>query len=102
MYSRRCIPTFPPEVTRPSSLMLTSIMVPLVMTPRLVYIADDGFRFTPMMGRWNVVFSSGCVTCAFLKRIAIGRMKRSYFGIFRVKSSGTKHTFVTIRFHAFF
>lgn len=42
------------------------------------------------------------MTCAFLKRIAIGRMNRSYFGFFRVKSSGTKQTLVTIRFHAFF
>lgn len=42
------------------------------------------------------------MTCAFLNRIAIGRMNLSYFGFFLVKSSGTKQTFVTIRFQAFF
>ena len=51
--------TFPPCVTSPSSLTLTSTTVPFVMTPRLVYSGDDGFFFTPRMGRQNVAFSSG-------------------------------------------
>ena len=89
-------------VTKPNSEMLTSMTVPLVMTPKLVNIGLEGFFFTPIIGKQKVAFNSGCVTWAFLNRIAIGLMKRSYFGIFRVKSSGTKHTFVTILFHAFF
>lgn len=44
----------------------TSITVPFVNTPSEVYNGDVGFFFTPMMGRWNVAFSSGCVTCALL------------------------------------
>ena len=42
--------TLPPVVTRPSSLTLTSITVPLVMTPSCVYSGEDGFFLTPMMG----------------------------------------------------
>lgn len=60
--------TFPPCVTRPSSLTLTSTTVPLVMTPSVVYRGEEGFFFTPRMGRQNVALSSGCVTWAFLKR----------------------------------
>uniref|UniRef100_A0A2M4C634 Putative secreted protein n=1 Tax=Anopheles marajoara TaxID=58244 RepID=A0A2M4C634_9DIPT len=93
--------TLPDCVTRPSSEMFTSITVPLVITPRLVYIGDDGFFFTPIIGRWKVAFSSGCVTCALLNRSAIGRMKRSYLGGLRVKFSPTYVTLVTIRFQAF-
>lgn len=48
----------------------TSMTVPLVMTPNDVYMGELGFFFTPMMGRQNVAFSSGCVTWAFLKRSA--------------------------------
>lgn len=44
------------------------MMVPFVMTPKLVYIVDVGFFFTPMMGKQNVALSSGCVTCALLNR----------------------------------
>mmetsp|Transcript_129209 Transcript_129209/g.313893 ORF Transcript_129209/g.313893 Transcript_129209/m.313893 type:complete len:211 (+) Transcript_129209:511-1143(+) len=54
-----------------------------------------------MISRWNVACSSGWVTCAFLKRRAIGRIKRSNFGGLRVKPSPTTVTFVTIRFHCF-
>lgn len=36
---------------------LTSIIVPFVMTPRLVKVGDWGFFLTPMMGRWKVAFS---------------------------------------------
>lgn len=53
----------------------TSMMVPLVMTPKLVYMVDVGFFFTPMMGRQNVAFSSGCVTCALLNRRPWKRQK---------------------------
>lgn len=35
--------TLPPGVTRPSSLTLTSMMVPFVMTPRDVYDWPLGF-----------------------------------------------------------
>lgn len=39
--------------------MFTSMMVPLVITPREVYIVEEGFFFTPTMGRQKVVCSSG-------------------------------------------
>mmetsp|Transcript_8306 Transcript_8306/g.16309 ORF Transcript_8306/g.16309 Transcript_8306/m.16309 type:complete len:200 (-) Transcript_8306:179-778(-) len=94
--------TLPEGVTRPRSLTLTSITVPLVITPRLVYSGDCGFFLTPMISRWNVHLSSGCVTWAFLKRRPVGRIKRSYLGGFLVKPSPTYVTFVIIRFHAFF
>lgn len=60
--------TLPPCVTRPSSLTFTSMTVPLVITPNDVYKGEDGFFFTPRIGRQKVALSSGCVTCAFLKR----------------------------------
>jgi hypothetical protein len=64
----------PDCVTKPSSLTLTSMIVPFVNTPRFVYNADDGFFFTPMISKQKVVLSSGCVTCAFLTRKPVGRM----------------------------
>mmetsp|Transcript_48054 Transcript_48054/g.154009 ORF Transcript_48054/g.154009 Transcript_48054/m.154009 type:complete len:200 (+) Transcript_48054:113-712(+) len=94
--------TLPPGVTRPSSDTFTSTMVPLVMTPMVEYMGPLGFFFTPMMSRLKVHLSSGCVTCAFLKRRAMGRMKRSYFGGLRVNPSPTYVTLVTMRFHCFF
>jgi len=39
--------TLPPCVTIPNSLTFTSIIVPLVITPREVYICDEGFFLTP-------------------------------------------------------
>ena len=57
----------------------SSKTVPLVITPNVVYRCDWGFFFTPRMSRKKVHFSSGWVTCAFLKRRPVGRMKRSYF-----------------------
>lgn len=54
--------TFPPCVTNPNSLTLISITVPFVMTPRDVYIGDEGFFLTAITGKQNVAFSSGCVT----------------------------------------
>lgn len=51
--------TLPVYVTKPSSLTLTSMTVPLVMTPSDVYIALYGFFFTPKMSRQKVVLSSG-------------------------------------------
>ena len=93
--------TLPPWVTRPSSDTLTSMIVPFVMTPRDVYIGEDGFFLTPTIGRQNVAFSSGWVTCAFLNRKAMGRTKRSYLGGFRVNPSPTKQTLVTILFQPF-
>lgn len=53
-----------------SSILLTSMIVPFVMTPKDVYNWDVGFFVTPMMGRKNVACSCGCVTFAFLKRRA--------------------------------
>ena len=94
--------TFPLWVTSPSSLMLTSITVPLVMTPSCVKVVDCGFFFTPMMGRQNVALSSGWVTCTFLNRNAIGRINLSNLGGFLVKLSPTYVTLVTILFHPFF
>ena len=54
--------TLPPVVTMPSSLTFTSMMVPLVRTPREVYRGDWGFFLTPMMGSWKVVFSSAMLS----------------------------------------
>mmetsp|Transcript_1815 Transcript_1815/g.3305 ORF Transcript_1815/g.3305 Transcript_1815/m.3305 type:complete len:232 (-) Transcript_1815:192-887(-) len=92
--------TFPELVTSPSSLTFTSMTVPRVMTPSSVYMEDCGFFLTPMMSSWKVALSSGCVTCAFLKRRPIGLINRSYLGGFRVNPSPTKVTLVTIRFHS--
>mmetsp|Transcript_25737 Transcript_25737/g.76163 ORF Transcript_25737/g.76163 Transcript_25737/m.76163 type:complete len:321 (-) Transcript_25737:215-1177(-) len=94
--------TLPPGVTSPSSDTLTSMMVPLVMTPSVEYIVPLGFFFTPMMSRQKVAFSSGCVTCALVIRRPVGLMKRSYFGAFRVKPGPTNVTFVIMRFQLFF
>ena len=52
--------TFPPAVTIPNSLTLTSIIVPFVNTPSCVYIGFCGFFFTLIMGSWTVTRSSGC------------------------------------------
>lgn len=49
--------TLPPVVTRPSSLTLTSITVPFVITPSWVYSGELGFFFTPMIGRLKVALS---------------------------------------------
>lgn len=48
-----------------------------------------GFFLMPMMSRQKVALSSGCVTCALVIRRPVGRMKRSYFGGFRVKAGPT-------------
>jgi hypothetical protein len=74
-------------------------MVPLVMTPREVYIWPLGFFFTPIMSRLKVHFSSGWVTWALENLRPVGLMKRSYFGGFLVKLGPTKETLVTILFH---
>merc|ERR1719486_1137232 len=76
--------------------------VPLVITPNEVYIADEGFFFTPKMSKQNVAFRSGCVTWAFFMRRPDGRMNLSYLGGLRVKLGSTKVIFVTTRFQAFF
>merc|ERR1712087_179305 len=93
--------TFPPGVTRPSSLTLTSMTVPLVMTPIWVIVWPLGFFFTPMISRQKVVFSSGCVTWALVNLRPVGRMNLSYFGGFLVKLWPTKVAFVIILFHCF-
>ncbi|GET93744.1 40S ribosomal protein S8, putative [Leishmania tarentolae] len=93
--------TLPDGVTRPNSDTFTSITEPFVMTPSPVYILPCGFFLTEMIGRQKVAFSSGWVTWAFLKRSAMGRMKRSIFGIRRVKVSPTNVTLFTKRFHDF-
>lgn len=120
--------TFPAGVTRPNSLTFTwiqnktehhgyqanrshteqiqrknntSMIVPLVITPREVYIGPLGFFFTPMISRLKVHFSSGCVTWALVNRNPEGRMKRSYLGGFLVKPGPTNVHFVTILFHCF-
>lgn len=74
-------------------------MVPLVTTPREVYIGPLGFFFTPIISRLNVHLSSGCVTWALVNRKPDGRMKRSYFGGFLVKPCPTNVTLVIILFH---
>merc|ERR1712070_859411 len=76
--------------------------VPFVITPREVYMAEEGFFLTPKMSKQNVALSSGCVTWAFFMRSPEGRINRSYFGGFRVKFGSTKVIFVTTRFQAFF
>mmetsp|Transcript_19661 Transcript_19661/g.39855 ORF Transcript_19661/g.39855 Transcript_19661/m.39855 type:complete len:299 (-) Transcript_19661:181-1077(-) len=92
--------TFPDVVTRPKSLTFTSMTVPFVTTPKLVYRALLGFFLTLRMSNWNVVLSSGCVTLAFFMRNPVGRMKRSYLGGLRVKFSPTKVHLVTTLFQA--
>ena len=94
--------TRPLVVTSPKSLTFTSIMVPFVNTPKFVYRLELGFFLTPKISNWNVVFNSGCVTFARFIRKPVGRIKRSYFGAFRVKLSPTKVHFVTTRFQALF
>ena len=94
--------TFPVCVTRPKSLTLTSIIAPFVITPRDVYIFDCGFLLTPRISRQKVVFSSGCVTCAFLNLSPVGLINRSYLGGFLLKLSPTNVTLLIILFHAFF
>ena len=46
-------------VTMPSSLTLTSRMVPFVSTPNWVYSGFEGFFLTPRIGSWTVTFSWG-------------------------------------------
>eukprot|EP00965_Chrysotila_dentata_P018874 629100-Pleurochrysis_carterae.AAC.1 len=43
-----------------------------------------------MRSSWNVALSSGCVTCAFLKRSAAGRMKRSNLRRRRRREGGAR------------
>lgn len=74
-------------------------MVPFVTTPREVYIEPLGFFFIPIISRLKVHFKCGCVTCAFVKRKPVGRMKRSYFGGFLVNPGPTNVTLVSILFH---
>lgn len=77
-------------------------MVPLVITPRLVYRADYGFFLTPSIGRLNVVLSSGCVQLHFLNLNPVGLMYLSYLGGLRVNVSGTKHILFIFLFQAFY
>ena len=77
----------------------TSMMVPLVKTPREVYIGPFGFFFTPIISRLKVHLSSGCVTWALVNRNPEGRINRSYFGGFLVKPAPTNVAFVIILFH---
>lgn len=42
--------TFPPAVTNPNSLTLTSIIVPFVRTPNCVYMGFCGFFLTEIIG----------------------------------------------------
>merc|ERR1719187_3194409 len=93
--------TLPPLVTNPSSLMFTSMTVPLVITPKLVYIGLEGFFFTPMMGKQNVALNSGWVTWAFFILNPMGLINLSNLGGFLVKLSPTNVTFVTILFQPF-
>lgn len=82
-----------------SKTNFTSMMVPLVSTPREVYIGPLGFFFTPIISRLKVHFSSGCVTWALLNRNPEGRMNLSYFGGFLVKLGPTNVALVIILFH---
>ena len=86
-------------ITSIKKVQVTSMMVPLVTTPREVYIGPLGFFFTPIISRLNVHLSSGCVTWALVNRRPVGRMKRSYFGGFLVKLVPTNVTLVIILFH---
>ena len=78
---------------------ITSMIVPLVITPREVYIWPLGFFFTPIISRLKVHLSSGCVTWALVNRNPEGRMNRSYLGGFLVKAGPTNVALVTILFH---
>lgn len=75
------------------------MMVPLVKTPREVYIGPLGFFFTLIKSRLKVALSSGCVTWALVNRNPEGRINRSYFGGFRVNPGPTNVAFVIILFH---
>ena len=75
------------------------MMVPLVITPREVYIWPLGFFFTSIISRLKVHLSSGCVTWALVNCNPEGRIKRSYFGGFLVKAGPTNVAFVIILFH---
>ena len=50
--------TLPPGVTNPSSLTFTSMIVPFVTTPRLVYACPFGFFFTPKIFYWFIMLLS--------------------------------------------
>lgn len=77
----------------------TSMIVPLVITPRDVYIGPFGFFFTPIISRLKVHLSSGWVTWAFVNLRPVGRINRSYLGGFLVKLGPTKVALVIILFH---
>jgi hypothetical protein len=81
--------TFPPAVTNPTSLTLTSMIVPFVRNPNCVYIGFCGFFLTLMIGSCTVTPNSGCVTFAFLCRKPMGRMNGSYLTGRLVKSGPT-------------
>lgn len=76
--------TLPVWVTNPNSVTLTSITVPLVNTPKLVYKELYGFLLTPTISKAKVVYNSGCVTFAFLNLKPVGLMNLSYLGGFLV------------------
>ena len=78
------------------------MIVPFVITPKLVYNADYGFFLTPNIGKLNVVLSSGWVTLHFLNLNPVGLMYLSNLGGLRVNVSGTKHTLLIFLFHAFY
>ena len=77
----------------------TSIIVPLVMTPRELYIRPLGFFFTPIISRLKEHFNSGWVTLALVNRNPDGRINLSYFGGFLVNPGPTNVAFVIILFH---
>ena len=58
MHDSRLRAHAPPHHSLPPSA-LTSMTVPLVITPSAVYMAEEGFFFTPRMSRWKVVCGGG-------------------------------------------
>lgn len=78
------------------------MIVPLVMTPKLVKRLDYGFFLTESKSKASVVFNSGWVTLAFLNLRPVGLINLSYLGGFLVKLSPTKVTLLIFLFHAFY
>ena len=73
----------------------------MVITPNEVYTPDWGFFFTESMGSLKVVFNSGWVTLASLKRRPMGLINLSCFGGFLVKFSPTKQILLILLFQHF-
>lgn len=55
----------------------------LVITPKVVRSGDEGFIFTPTIGKWKVAFHSECVAWAFGNVSPLALQNLSYLGGFQ-------------------